>query len=81
MGLSNSPGACKLITPAKRRDPVRRLVKGMINSGYITEEQFSDLQQTIRREVKTLCEKADAAKYPAKEALTDLVYVDNDHDH
>ena len=63
----------------KRRDPVRRLVKGMIASEYITEERFSDLQQRVRDDVQNFCEKADAAEFPASDVLLDLVYAESSH--
>ena len=39
----------------------------------------NDLQQRVRDDVQNLCEKADAAEFPASEALLDLVYAEGSH--
>ena len=64
----------------KRRDPVRRLVNGMVAGNNLTEEQFSAMEQKIRDDVQNLCGRAEAAEFPPSESVLDLVYADTAHD-
>jgi pyruvate dehydrogenase E1 component alpha subunit len=59
----------------KRRDPIARLKEGMIARGFISEAQFTELQADVGEQVKSLCDKAEAAAYPDGAALLDLVYA------
>ncbi len=64
----------------KKRDPVARLARGMIASGLFSEQQFTEMQESIRAEVKGYCEKAAAAPFPGKADLMDLVYAKGVHE-
>ena len=60
----------------KRRDPIARLVQGMVASEFITDQQFTELQTSISEQVKGFCEKAATADFPDDAALLNLVYAE-----
>ena len=76
VGVRRSAGELKAW---KRRDPIARLVQGMIAGEYITEQHFIELQASIEKQVQGLCDKAEAAEYPDGAALIDLVYAESSH--
>ena len=48
----------------KQRDPIRRLVDGLLRAGSITEETIVALDEEVAREIENAWDIAEAAPYP-----------------
>jgi len=57
----------------RARDPVRRLVDGLIRRGDLTEEAFAAVERRVRDEVSVAREAALNAPWPEANATLDLV--------
>ena len=60
----------------KRRDPIKRLVDGMINAEVLTQSVYLQLVDEVDTTVMSAVNKAKGSAYPNKEALYHLVYKD-----
>lgn len=59
----------------KGRDPIRRLLDGMIEAGMYSHEAFAALEASVRKEVNAARDNAYAAPYPEESLLLEAVYA------
>lgn len=58
-----------------KRDPIKRLFSGMLESSILTEQEFKHIESEIENEVETAWNNACNASYPTPDALLDRVYA------
>jgi TPP-dependent pyruvate/acetoin dehydrogenase alpha subunit len=59
----------------KRLDPIARLRRTLLESGRLDAAQVQTIAATIQGQVDAAALRAEAAEYPPRSALLDLVYV------
>lgn len=59
----------------KRRDPIERLVGATVAAGVISRADYTTLEASVRDAVRADSILAQAAPYPAMNALLDMVYA------
>lgn len=59
----------------KTRDPIRRLVDGLIEAGHYSLNEFEALQGNVRKDVDDARDKAYAAPFPDESLLLEAVYA------
>lgn len=64
----------------KKRDPIDRLFKGMLQQGFIMPQQFDELQQSVKQEIEKIVQQAQEAPYPDVKALYEHVYEETDYE-
>lgn len=60
----------------KKRDPIGRLVKGMIHEGLLSEDEFNEINQAVRHFILEQKDRALSDPYPQETALNTCVYAD-----
>lgn len=58
----------------KKRDPISRLVKTLINVNLLTQNEYSEIQIQTHEEIERKWAQAEQAPFPKPEALLKLVY-------
>lgn len=58
----------------KMRDPIKRLKEALINEKALSENDFSEMTNTINKDLDEQWSKALLAPYPSESFLTEIVY-------
>ena len=58
----------------KKRDPIARLVKGMVKKRFLLEKEVLEISQKAQEDVLKAWEQASRDPYPTAEALLGRVY-------
>lgn len=72
VGVRRSP---EELAAWKGRDPVGRLRRALVENRGRQPEEFSQIEDEIRSELRNAVEAARSAEYPAQSALLDFVYA------
>lgn len=78
VGLRRSPSE---LAAWKKCDPVERLKTGLMNKGFLTEEEYDKAIEDIRQRVALAAKKAKEAPYPEAKSLMDRVYNQKPFSH
>ena len=62
------------VTEWRKRDPIKRLVSGLIKCGKYSNEKFEDLQYSVASKVDHAWEQALSAPVPDVSEIMDNVY-------
>ncbi len=60
----------------KKRDPIKRLVDAMFNSGLIDSDSYQKIEQETQNYIEAELSRASIAPYPSKDKLLYKVYCD-----
>lgn len=58
----------------KRRDPIARLLNALKQAGHYSDAEFETMSKETDAKISSAWSKAEAASYPEKEFLLDVVY-------